>query len=79
MTPLANLHDKNRVVYAALQCQNRRFCKNNDSPAVGILSKTPLVHEEIVSQHHRHGGQHTSHEERHAHFEAWAFNDQHQS
>ena len=25
---------------------------------------------------HHHEGQHTSHEERHAHFDAWAFNDQ---
>ena len=33
MTPLATFHDKNRVVYAALQRQNRRICKNSDSPA----------------------------------------------
>ncbi len=30
---MATLHDKNRVVYAALQCQYRRVSKNTDSPA----------------------------------------------
>ena len=33
MTPVATFHDKNRVVYAALQCQNSRVCKDNHSPA----------------------------------------------